>query len=45
MLLLKSYNYADEEFAGPETVAERIRDLCAVPEDELQNLICTYDDH
>ncbi|MFD1437822.1 hypothetical protein HLH14_14170 [Acinetobacter sp. ANC 4282] len=38
-------NYADEEFTGPETVAERIREFCKAPEDELQNLIFTYDDH
>ncbi len=38
-------NYADEEFTGPETVAERIRGFCRASEDELQNLIFTYDDH
>lgn len=38
-------NYADEEFTSPETVAERIREFCSSSEDELQNLILTYDDH
>lgn len=38
-------NYADEELTEPETVAERIREFCAASEDELQNLIYTYDDH
>ncbi|MCM1933970.1 hypothetical protein [Acinetobacter radioresistens] len=38
-------NYADEEFTSPETVAERIREFCSASEDELQNLILTYDDH
>lgn len=38
-------NYADEEFTGPETVAERIGEFCRATEDELQNLILTYDDH
>ena len=38
-------NYADEELTDPETVAERIREFCATSEDELQDLIFTYDDH
>lgn len=38
-------NYADEELTGPETVAERIREFCETPDDELQDLICAYDDH
>jgi len=38
-------NYADEELTGPETVAERIREFCKAPDDELQKLICAYDDH
>lgn len=44
-VLFDYHNYADEEFTDSETVAERIREFCAAPEDELQNLICTYDDH
>lgn len=44
-VLFDYHNYADEEFTDPETVAERIREFCAIHEDELQNLICTYDDH
>lgn len=38
-------NYADEEFTDAKTVAERIREFCSTPEEELQNLIYSYDDH
>lgn len=44
-VLFDYHNYADEEFTDPETVAERIREFCTVHEEELQNLICNYDDH
>jgi len=38
-------NYVDEEFTSSETVAERIREFCEAPDNELQDLICVYDDH
>lgn len=35
-------NYADEEFTSAQTVAERIREFCNTPSEELMDLIVSY---
>lgn len=43
-VLFAGDNYADEEYTGPVNVAERIRELCAVSDDQLPDLVRSYDD-
>ncbi|MEG2695782.1 MAG: hypothetical protein RR966_15175, partial [Acinetobacter sp.] len=35
-------NYADEEFTSAQTVAERIREFCSTPSEELMDLVVSY---
>jgi len=35
-------NYADEEFTNAQTVAERIREFCSTPSEELMDLVVSY---
>ena len=37
-------NYADEEFTDAQTVAERIREFCSTPVEELMQLVISYTD-
>ncbi|WP_180056157.1 MULTISPECIES: hypothetical protein [unclassified Acinetobacter] len=37
-------NYADEEFTSAQTVAERIREFCSTPSEELMDLVVSYTD-
>ena len=37
-------NYADEEYTDGKTVAERIREFCNTPSEELINLVVSYTD-
>lgn len=43
-ILFDGDNYADEEYTDAITVAERIRELCAVSDDQLPDLVRSYDD-
>ncbi len=37
-------NYADEEYTDGKTVAERIREFCSTPSEELIDLVVSYTD-
>ncbi len=44
-VLFEQDNYADEGYTPSFVVAERIREFCNASEDELMDLILSYDEH
>lgn len=43
-VLFNPDNYADEEYTDAKTVAERIREVCNVSDDDIANIIRSYND-
>lgn len=41
-VLFDYHNYADEEFTDAQTVAERIREFCNTPSEQLLELVLSY---
>ena len=43
-VLFDYHNYADEEYTDGRTIAERIREFCSTPPEEILEFIVSYTD-